>query len=127
MAQDRGRQNVPTREYQFVGRNLNTMASKLIETFRAREIDLFRDEKLINDLTRLTIAERQFGFKLETVHDAEHGHADTAFALAIALPAATELLQSAGESRGGVIRDFELHQPERSTWGASCRTPAYGM
>ncbi len=117
MAQDLGRQNVPMREFQFVGRNLNTMASKLIETFRTREIDLYRDEKLIGDLTRLTIVERQFGYKLEAVRDAEHGHADTAFALAIALPAATELLQSAGLSWGGVIKANEIRTPVRSMWG----------
>ncbi len=117
MAQDLGRQNVPMREFQFVGRNLNTMASKLIETFRAREINLYPDERLIGDLTRLTIVERQFGFKLEAAYDAEHGHADTAFALAIALPAATGFLSSAGLSWGGVIKSSDLRTSARSMWG----------
>jgi hypothetical protein len=120
MAQDLGRQNVPMREYQFVGRNLNTMASKLIETFRAREIDLYRDEKLIGDLMRLTIVERQFGYKLEAAHDALAGHADTAFALAIALPAALQLQQSSGGSWGGVIKSSDICIPTRlGAWDCS--------
>ena len=79
---------------------------------------MYRDEKLIGDLARLTIVERQFGYKLEAAHDAEHGHADTAFALAIALPAATKLITSAGLSWGGQVDNGHIHGPARSMRGS---------
>ena len=88
----------------------------MIETFRAREIDLYRDEKLIGDLTRLTIVERQFGYKLEAAHDALAGHADTAFALGIALPAAIELPETVTESWGGVVGTGKFRVPARRMW-----------
>ncbi len=62
---------------------------------------------------RLTIVERQFGFKLEAAHDALSGHADTAFALAIALPAALELQHLQRGVWGGVIKANEIRVPTR--------------
>ena len=52
---------------------------------------------MLTDLSRLTIVEKSYGFRLESVRDAD-GHADTATALAIALPTAIEYCL-----HGGVI------------------------
>jgi phage terminase large subunit-like protein len=89
MAQRLQRQHVPMEEVAFVGANLNKMASTLLDVFRSRRLRMYPCRKLIADLGRLTIAERSYGYKLEAVHD-EHGHADLATALAIALPIAIE-------------------------------------
>ncbi len=74
----------------FVGANLNLMASTLLETFRSRRLDLYQDDDLINDLRKLAITEKSYGYKLEAVRD-QTGHADRAIALAIVLPFATEV------------------------------------
>jgi phage terminase large subunit-like protein len=90
MAQDLEAAGCPMTEVPFVGRNLDMMASTLMQVFRGRTIDLYPDPQLLDDLSRLTIEERRFGYKLTSVSD-EAGHADRAIALAIALPTLTEL------------------------------------
>ena len=70
-------------------RNLHTMATSLLSAFSAANLELYRHPGLIRDLKRLTIIEKTYGFKLESTRDAS-GHADTATALAIALPHATK-------------------------------------
>ncbi len=87
MAQRLSRQRVPMQEVPFVGKNLNQMASTLLEVFRSRRLRMYPCHKLIADLGRLTIVEKSYGYKLEAVHD-QHGHADLATALALCLPAA---------------------------------------
>ena len=59
--------------------------------------------KKVRDLGKLSIVERQKGFKLEATRD-EYGHCDRATALAMLLPWANEIFQ-------GV---FQLHhEPEQ--------------
>ena len=53
--------------------------------FRERTISLYDDQELLRGLGKLSIVERSFGCKLEATRD-KGGHADKAFALAIALP-----------------------------------------
>jgi len=77
----------------FSGPNCNTMARDLLSAFRGGQIEMYNNPQLINDLSRLTIAEKSFGYKLEAASD-EEGHADRAVALAIALPQALYLCQS---------------------------------
>lgn len=84
-------QDVTMEEMTFVGKNLNLMASTLLEVFRSRRITLYNHPQLVNDLGRLTIEEKSYGFRLSATRDAS-GHADLATALAIALPAAVELV-----------------------------------
>lgn len=60
------------------------MATALLEAFSNRLIDLYRDADLIRDLCRLTIVERQSGFRLAAARD-EHGHADRAMAMVLAV------------------------------------------
>lgn len=81
-------------EAPFSGPNCHKMASCLIQTFKGRLIDLYREPDLISDLGRLCIVEKVFGYKLEASHDPNKGHADRAFALAIVLPFAMEIAQT---------------------------------
>jgi hypothetical protein len=85
MAQDLAAEGLPMDPVQFRGSGLDRMATTMLQTFRSRKIDLYRDELLLEDLYRISIVERTFGHKLESVRD-ERGHADRATALAIVLP-----------------------------------------
>ena len=75
----------------FTGQNLNELARTLLDTFRSQRLDLYRDDGLIEDLQRLLILERPYGYKLEVARTAEGGHGDKATALAIALPTAAKV------------------------------------
>ena len=97
MAQRLSRKGLWMTPMPFVGKNLNLMATTLLEVFQSGRIELYEHKRLIRDLGRLRIVEKSFGHKLEATRD-ENGHADTAIALAIALPAATELLADSGEA-----------------------------
>jgi phage terminase large subunit-like protein len=69
----------------FTAKNLDVMATTLLQMFRNRQVNLYRDDPLIRDLCRLTIVERQQGFRLQATRD-ETGHCDRATALAMVLP-----------------------------------------
>ncbi len=103
MAQRFTRRGVPMKEIPFQGKNLDKMATTLLEVFRSRRIDLFRDERLIRDLQRLSIVEKSFGHKLEADERCS-GHADRAIAFAIALPLAIDVSPTVGQPWGGVIQ-----------------------
>lgn len=90
MAQQLEQKGIFCEEMSFNGKGLSVMATTILEAFKSRHVELYRDTELINDLTKLNIVERAFGFKLEASED-QSGHADLAFAFAIALPAAIEL------------------------------------
>lgn len=90
LAQRLMRARILTEPMNFVGRNLDLMASAILETFASRVIDLYHDKELIRDLSRLSIVEKSYGYKLESTRDAD-GHADRATALAICLPDAMRL------------------------------------
>ena len=123
-AQRLRRMGIMTEEVTFVGSNLDLMATTLMETFRSQLIDLYDHKQLIRDLGRLTIEEKPYGQKLTAISDAD-GHADTATALAIALPYAVRLLRSgvSGSLKGKVSsgymapssigRSVQLVRPER--------------
>ncbi len=91
MAQQLARAGVPMVEMPFVGGNLHQMASTLVESFRSKRLELYRDESLVTDLTQLCIAERSYGLKLEAKRSS-NGHADRAIAMSICLPYAMEML-----------------------------------
>lgn len=75
----------------FSGQDATRMASTLLECFRSRVIDMYRDDGLLRDLSRLSIQERPTGgYRLVAARDPKYGHADRAMALAIALPLAWE-------------------------------------
>lgn len=114
MAQRLTRRCVPMREVPFVGSNLNTMATVLLETFRSRRIDLYPHDRLVADLRRLTIVEKPYGHKLEATRDAD-GHADTATALAIALPAAADLAGQPFGPGSTIELETDLGPPARTS------------
>ncbi len=90
MAQQLQQAGIYCEEMSFSGKGLSVMATTIIEAFKGRYVELYRDAELISDLAKLNIVERAFGFKIEASED-QSGHADRAFAFAIALPAAVEL------------------------------------
>ena len=61
----------------------------VLEVFRSRRIVMYDHKKLVRDLQRLVIVEKSYGYKLEAART-QDSHADTAIALAIALPLAVE-------------------------------------
>jgi len=94
MSQQLAAKGLPMREVCFVGKTLNEMARTLIEVVKDHSIDLYDDGGgLLDDLQRLSIEERAFGYKLTSASD-ERGHADRAIALGICLPLAVEVSRS---------------------------------
>lgn len=77
-------------EMTFKGLNLTLMASTLLQAVQERQIELYDDKDLIDDILKLNIVEKGYGLKLEAPED-EAGHADRALAFAICLPAAVKL------------------------------------
>ncbi|MEQ9379929.1 MAG: hypothetical protein RJP95_03645, partial [Pirellulales bacterium] len=88
LAQQLAQAGIPTHEVPFVGKNLNGMATTLLQVFRERNIDMYDDPTLVADLRRLVIEEKNYGVRLTAQRDKVQGHADRATALAIALPSA---------------------------------------
>jgi hypothetical protein len=84
MAQRLRRQGVRLEEVVFSGQNLDALASGVLEVFKAREIDLYPEPELAQDLAKLRLVERSYGYRLEAARDAS-GHADRATALALAV------------------------------------------
>ena len=93
MAEQLSSEGLLMHETPFTPKNLDRMATTILQVFRNRQFDTHTDKALIRDLSKLTIVERQKGFKLEATRD-EHGHADRATALAIALPIAEEVFHA---------------------------------
>lgn len=90
MAQRLRKRGVKMIEVPFVGSSLHLMASSIMTAFKQRRIDLYNEPQLIKDLGRLNLMPKSFGYKLEAARNST-GHADTAIAMAIALPHASEL------------------------------------
>ncbi|MBL8828641.1 MAG: hypothetical protein JNM18_16790, partial [Planctomycetaceae bacterium] len=74
----------------FTVKNLQSMATAIIEAFGERRIELGDDPALLADLRSLRVVEKSFGYRLDAARNAA-GHADRAVALAIALHTAKEL------------------------------------
>jgi len=89
MAQRLELQDVPMHEMTFTGKNLNLMASTMLDVFRSRRLEMYDIPRLVADLSRLTIEEKSYGYRLSATRD-ENGHADLATALAISLPLAID-------------------------------------
>lgn len=98
----------------FVGRNLNAMASAVLESFSTPGfVQLFDHPELIRDLSRLNIVEKPYGYKLESVRDAD-GHADLGTSWAIS---AVEAIRIAGlQSPHRAVPKFLHIEPARPVW-----------
>lgn len=95
MAQDLVNEDVPMVPVEFRGKMLDLMAREILQAFRNRKIELYDDPQLVDDLFRLTIEERSYGYKLSAISD-DSGHADRAIALAITLPLALAISMEGG-------------------------------
>lgn len=72
-------------------KSLTLMAVTILDVFKSRRIEMYPNQELLDDLKKLDIVERSgFSFKIEAKADST-GHADTAIALAIALPEAVNM------------------------------------
>jgi hypothetical protein len=87
LAQQLAKAGVRVELIPFVGKNLNEMASNLIEAFADRNIDLYPHAALLDDLKRLRIKETAAGWKLDPART-QAGHGDRATGLSLALLAA---------------------------------------
>lgn len=81
---------VPMAEVTSTPKNLQAIATTLIESFNDRRLELFDEPDLRRDLSRLRVEERQYGFRLTAPRDAE-GHGDVGTAFSLAMLAASEL------------------------------------
>lgn len=97
MVQDLAMDGLNMVPWPFSTTNCSAMARTLLQVFKNRRIKLYPEDSLKADLHRLSIVERNWGYKLVSASD-DAGHADRAIALAIALPIAMEIATSeAGE------------------------------
>jgi len=113
--------SLPVVEVTPTGKNLQAIATAVIEGFNDRRLELYEDPDLRRDLTRLRVEERTYGFRLTSPHD-EHGHGDMATAFGLAMLAATELaakrtIRAGALPRGGgrleaAMRHVEDYQHE---------------
>jgi hypothetical protein len=84
------RPSLPVVEVSPSGKNLQAVATAVIEAFNDRRVELYPEPDLHRDLTRFRVEERSYGFRLTSPHD-EHGHGDLGTAFSLAMLAASEL------------------------------------
>jgi phage terminase large subunit-like protein len=76
--------NIPMQQITFGGSNLTAMATCVLDAFTSRNIELYREPQLMQDLARLRVVEKSYGMRLESPRGPT-GHGDAATGLAIAL------------------------------------------
>lgn len=81
---------VPMVETTPTPKNLQAMATVLIEAFTDHRIEMYPLPELHRDLRRLRVEERQYGFRLVAPRDAT-GHGDLGTAFSLALLAASDI------------------------------------
>lgn len=72
--------------YEFNAKHCHEMASAVLNAFRLREVEIFRDPSFLVQLQRVQIISRALGYKLDAPKDEESGHCDEVTAFSIALP-----------------------------------------
>ncbi len=107
-----GTTRVPMVEITATPKNLQTIATVLIEAFNDRRVELYEEPDLHRDLIRLRVEEKNYGFRLVSPRDAL-GHGDFGTAFGLAMLAASELASKrvvhAGAVMSGGISD-PVHQ-----------------
>lgn len=98
---------LPCLQTPMVPKNLQAMATTLTEAFSERAIQLFDDPVLLSDLRALRVVEKNYGWRIDPVRNAD-GHGDRAMAAALGVLAArmttfdyTSLYGDGGFSIGG--------------------------
>jgi len=81
---------VECREINPTGKNLQDIASRVLEVFNDRRLVLYEDPNLRRDLMKLRFEERSYGFRLTSPRD-QQGHGDTFSAFANAVLCASEV------------------------------------
>ena len=89
----RRREGVAITPVPFVGKTLNAMATTMLQVFNDGLLEMYRDARLVTELSRLRLVEKSFGVKIEAPRTAD-GHCDRAMALSIALLLASECVGS---------------------------------
>ncbi len=84
------REGLPMVEVTPTAKNLQAMATTLIEGFNDRRVALYDDPNLRRDLQRMRVLEKSYGFRLESPRD-ETGHGDLGTTFQLALLAAAEI------------------------------------
>ncbi|HEX4150130.1 MAG TPA: hypothetical protein VHY20_14120, partial [Pirellulales bacterium] len=99
---------IPTREVNFSGaKNQQLMATTVVEAFSEGHILLWRHKKLLADLRSLRIELKGNCYKLSARRNSD-GHADRAFAMAMAMLAAKGTGGGAPNIRVGDLEDPEV-------------------
>ncbi|QDU30600.1 Phage Terminase [Anatilimnocola aggregata] len=91
MVQRLRKRGVPIQAIHFTGQNLQAMATTTLDSFRERMIDLYPHDELLADLSGLKVAEKNYGFRLQSDRGTAKGgthHGDAAQALVLSLYAA---------------------------------------
>lgn len=83
-------------EVKFSGETQLEMAEGLFQVFRRRQIDMYEEKDLMDDLMRIQIEHKTVGYKVTAKRD-EKGHADRAFALTMMLPTAIKVMHDLRE------------------------------
>lgn len=89
LAQRLRAEGMPMYEMPPSGKNLSEIASRVIESFTDKRLELYRCPDLTRDLFKLRVEERSYGYRLVSPND-EHGHGDMASAFGMALLTAYE-------------------------------------
>lgn len=77
---------IATEQVDFTGPNLRSMCTAVLESFSERTIDLYRDETLLADLSKMRAVEKSYGMRLEFPRNSDDtgtAHGDVGTALAI--------------------------------------------
>src|SRR6185369_7257798 len=84
IAQDLIKLGVPMEPVWSTSKSLQEMASGLLQLFNSEDIELYKNQELIDDLKKLRFIEKGGGYRIDSEPD-EQGHADaaTAFMLSI--------------------------------------------
>lgn len=100
MAEDLAANGLQMIPCSFQAKNADRMAKAVLQVFRNRQIDLYHDRLLMDDLMRIAIEERPIGYKITATRD-DRGHADRAIALAMGVPYGVEWMKelAAGSSQ----------------------------
>jgi phage terminase large subunit-like protein len=86
-------QGVPVEAVDPTPSNLKAQATVLLEAFSERQIDLYEDADLLEDLRNLLVVERQYGIRLDSPRGPS-GHGDAASALSLALHVSRRYLRA---------------------------------
>ena len=106
--------HLPCLQVPMTAKNLQAMATSVTESFSERTIQLFDDPQLLADLRSLRVVEKNYGWRLDPVRNAD-GHGDRAMALALALHAASSSLAGppADPKLVGEMLAFQRNQRRR--------------